>query len=317
MLPWADVFVSGIFNVVSPGAIGNGGSIEVITKNLEIANNATINVSSTGAGNGGNITIAADSLNLNNGSIFAANQPSTNEELRFGGNIQLQVADNLLLRNNSTISAQATNNANGGNLNIDAGFVVGFPSTGTGSDIRANAELGRGGTINIITQGVLGFEENSGTIEIPNNTNDIDASSLVEGLEGVVTINNPDVNPLQGVDRLPTNPISAETIVAEACSPGGGGTSLTYKGKGGIAPEPTAPFAAEALILDDKPITRDSEIDFTSFYYIPADIKPVTTDQGNIYPARGIVKTADGKIILTAYPTDTTTRTPEKELGCS
>ena len=325
-------FASGIFNTVNPGAIGNGGDIEVTTNDLEITNGATINVSSFGEGNGGNITVTADSLNLDSGSIFAAIQPSTNEELS-GGNITLQVENNLILRNNSTISAAATNNANGGNVTIGAGFVVGFPSTGTGSDIRANAELGRGGNINIQTQGVLGFEESQNTANLENNTNDIDASSLVEGLEGVVTINNPDVNPLQGADRLPTNPVSADTIATEACSPGGGGSSLTYKGKGGIPPEPTEPFSADALIPDGKPITGkpitlDKETDFTSLLveeteqnqenlnYIPADIKPIKTDNGDIYPARGIIKTADGKIILTAYPTPntTTTRTPEKKL---
>ena len=41
------------------------------------------------------------------------------------------------------------------------------------------------------------------------------------------------------------------------------------------------------------------------------DIKPIKTSIGDIYPARGIVKTEDGRVILTAYPTDNIdTRTP-------
>ncbi len=87
---------------------------------------------------------------------------------------------------------------------------------------------------------------------------------------------------------------------------------------------------ADALIPDGKPITIDKETDLNSLvveeteteqldpYYIPPHIKPIETDNGYIYPARGIVKTADGQIILTAYPTpNTTTRTPEKKLDCN
>ncbi len=39
---------------------------------------------------------------------------------------------------------------------------------------------------------------------------------------------------------------------------------------------------------------------------------------GNIYPARGIIKTEDGKIILATYPTDNiNTRTPDKSANCT
>ena len=39
---------------------------------------------------------------------------------------------------------------------------------------------------------------------------------------------------------------------------------------------------------------------------------------GDIYPARGIIKTEDGQIILTVYPTDNiNTRTPQISPNCS
>ena len=246
-----------------------------------------------------------------------------------GGNITLQIADNLTLRNNSTISAEATNNANGGNITIGAGFVVGFPSTGTGSDIRANAVAGRGGNINIITNGILGFEESSGTVGDLNNTNDIDASSEFN-VDGDITINSPDSNPLQRTDQLPTNPVSAETIATEACSPTGGGTSLTYKGKGGAPPEPTAPLSADALIPDGKPIKLDEETDLNSLLveeseqkqeapnYVPEYIKPIKTDRGDIYPARGVIIREDGTVTLTTYPTDNkNNRVPQAAVNCN
>ena len=43
-----------------------------------------------------------------------------------------------------------------------------------------------------------------------------------------------------------------------------------------------------------------------------------TTSRGDIYPARGMIKTEDGKIILTRYPTDNIdTRTPHKSANCT
>ncbi len=48
------------------------------------------------------------------------------------------------------------------------------------------------------------------------------------------------------------------------------------------------------------------------------DIKPIKTSIGDIYPARGVIKTEDGKVILTTYPTDNiNTRTPQISANCS
>ena len=318
---------------------GDGGNIIVHTNKLTVKDGATINVSNRqsldlvepGTGQAGNIIINAGSIILDNDAIITAETASGE-----GGNITLQLTEDLILKNNSSITAQASEEANGGNININAGFIVGFPSTGLGSDIRANAVAGRGGDINIITNGILGFEESRGTAGLQNNTNDIDASSEFN-LDGDITISSPDTNPLQRTDRLPTNPVSAETIATEACSPRGGGTSLTYKGKGGAPPEPTAPLSADALIPDGKPIKLDKETDLNSLlveeseqkqedpnyrqedpHYIPADIKPIKTDRGDIYPARGVIKTEDGRIILTTYPTENIyTRTPHKSANCN
>ena len=73
---------------------------------------------------------------------------------------------------------------------------------------------------------------------------------------------------------------------------------------------------ADLLIPDGKPITIDKKTDLNSLlveerkteqpdpHYIPPHIKPIETSRGNFYLARGIVKTEDGRIILTVYPTD-------------
>ena len=315
-----ETFNSRIFTL-SQGT-GDAGNLTIETNQLTLSNGGEINVSSTGTGAAGTLEINAENIDLNQGFLIATTITGA------GGNIELIVSENLTLKDNSLISAASTN-ADGGNIDIDAAFIVGFPSTGLGNDIRANAE-GQGGNISIDAKEVLGFEVSRGTVDRLNNTNDIDASSRATGSDGNVTINSPDANPIQGVNRLATNPVSTDAIASDSCSARQGTASLIIKGKGGIVPEPTRFLTAEVLIPDGKPIKLEKQTDTTSLLwekieqdqeninYIPASFKPIQTDNGDLYPARGIVKTADGKIILTAYPNpDTTTRNLEKSLGCS
>ncbi len=284
-------------------------------------------------GSGGSVSIRADSLTLDDGARI-----SSSTAAGAGGNLTLKIEDNLTLKNDSKISAQATSDADGGNVNIDTQFIIAFPSQppGDGNDILASAKFGMGGNINITAESLFGIEERP--TEPGNGTNDIDASSEF-GLDGDVLISNPDTNIRQIDTEVPKNIVEPETLGINACS-GGGETeasSFTVKGKGGIPPVPTEPFMADALIPDGKPITIDKETELNSllveeseteqvdpYYipvdpnYIPPDIKPIETSMGDIYPARGIIKTEDGEIILTVYPTDNiNTRTPHKSANCT
>ena len=299
--------------------IGDAGNLTIDTNQLTVSNGGEINVNSTGTGDAGQLRIRARNIDLNQGSLIATTKEGA------GGNITLEVTENLTLRNNSTISSEAFNEANGGDITIAADFILGFPSTGLGSDIRTDADAGEGGDININAQGILGFEVSELTTGKLNNINDIDASSKTN-VSGNININAPDANPLQGANRLPTNPVSTDTVASNTCSIRERTASLTIKGKGGISPEPTTFLTADVLIPDGKPIIRETgltslvrkiEGNQENFNHIPSHIKPVPTDNGDLYPARGIVKTADGKIILTAYSNpETTTRNLEKSLGC-
>ena len=88
-------------------------------------------------------------------------------------------------------------------------------------------------------------------------------------------------------------------------------SSFTIKGKGGLPPQHIEPFNSETM-LEEEEITNSN---------IPAnypEIKPIKTSIGDIYPARGIIKTKEGKIILTAYPTNNiNSRTPDIPDNCS
>lgn len=233
------------------------------------------------------------------------------------GEIAIRVGERLELRDGSLISARASGNADGGNISINAadGFVVAFPSTDLGGDIVADAPQGKGGNITIKARGVLGLAENAAFDDAgnraSNGSNDLDATGAVDGIVEIIT---PDVDAFQGAAELPTNPVEPERNVAQACRSNlasGQVSGLTVKGKGGIPPLPTAPLSSDAILVDGRISPTNPQIQ-------SLEIKPIKTSIGDIYPARGIIKTEDGQIILTAYPTDSAAqRTIKGSANCS
>jgi filamentous hemagglutinin family protein len=283
---------------------GNGGDVNITTNQLTIADGGAIEATNfdsleqdtPGIGLPGNIFIEANNLDLsNNGRIEAATQSATGAS----GVIDLQVAENITLQSNSFISAQAFNNANGGNLTIDARFIIAYPSNGTGNDFVATADAGMGGNIDLNVEQIFGLQSANAIDRnnnfINNNTNDIDASSNIEGLEGSVNINTSGVNPVQGATELPTNVVELEQTTQQTCQANRETTAkntLTVRGKGGIPTPPDQP-------LNSQNVTINGETNPTSV--IP---EPIETSQGKIQPARGVKITESGEIILTAYRTN-------------
>jgi filamentous hemagglutinin family protein len=261
----------------------------------EVATGISTDLEEGGEGNSGNIFIQANSLNLNGDSIISAAT-----SFGIGGNIQLQVADGVVLDNNSSISAKAINNANGGNLTIDSNFIVAFPNGN--SDILASAEQGEGGNITIDAESLFGIEERP----LNDSTNDINASSNFD-LDGTVNINTSKIDPLQGTIELPSNVVEATQTAEQTCSAdpdGKANNGLAIAGRGGVTPPPDAPLNSEN-ISNENPAQAS----------IP---EPIETAQGKIQPARGIKFTKDGRIILTAYRTNNAgERIPEIKPNCS
>ncbi|MCC0179793.1 S-layer family protein [Waterburya agarophytonicola K14] len=218
----------------------------------------------------------------------------------------MQISEDITLRNNSFISAQALNDADGGNLSIDSRFIIAFPSSGNGNDIIASAQQGNGGNIDINAESLLGIRE--GRAREGNGTNDLDASSQFN-LDGEVTINTPDVNPVQGATELPTSVVVPEETSQQACEANresAAQNGLNITGKGGVIPEPGLP-------LNSLNVTVNGES--TSAKTIP---EPIETAQGKIQPARGVEITDLGEVILTAYRTDGAgERLPKIKRNCS
>ncbi|NJK51716.1 MAG: hypothetical protein HC936_01125 [Leptolyngbyaceae cyanobacterium SU_3_3] len=114
---------SGLFANAETGATGRGGDINVNARRLSIADQASITVSSL-TGQAGNLNIAVDEILLNRGRLTAESGRGS------GAEINLSQIESLLLRNNSLISAQAFDNATGGNVTVNAknGVVVAVPN---------------------------------------------------------------------------------------------------------------------------------------------------------------------------------------------
>ena len=289
---------SGIFSLVNPTGVGDAAGINIDTNNLSLTDNAGISVSSLGEGNAANLTIVSDSLVLSEGAFLAALTP-----VGTGGSINLQIDDRITLRDNSLISAQAFDIANGGNLTIDTNFLIAFPEGNNA--ILANAEQGAGGSISINAEAIFGFSFGRPNPDNPqDSTNTINASSEFERLTESSNVYLVDFDSSGKI--IPAD--STQTI-AEACSSNRNSEAksvLAIEGRGGVLAEPGLP-------LNSNNIYVNGETNSTST--IP---EPIETAQGKIQPARGIKVTESGEIILTAYRTNNAgERLPENNPSCS
>lgn len=273
---------------------GKAGNLNITTPKLNVRDGAEVTVSAKGTNAAGNLIVTAQEIRLNRGSLTA----ETNAEE--GANIRLQNLDLLLMRNQSLISAQAFNNANGGNIDIDAanGFVVALPNED--NDIIANAFAGRGGNINIVTQGLFGIAASTQLTPFSN----INASSEL-GIQGEVSITEPDVDPSRGLTELPDQVVDASNQINQSCRINPNDAPLgkfVVTGRGNLPPSPlealsSAPKLSPLATLDGKNATNTQQV---------SPIKAIQPTPPPLIEAQGWVKTADGKIVLVAQAPTTT-----------
>lgn len=125
---------------------GNSGNVTTSTKKLTVADGAQVTVKNDGLGKAGALRINAKEISIeNNGGLSAS---TANGD---GGNIFLNVKDQVFLRNSSSITASANKLGNGGNITIDPDLVVLLES----SRISADAQDGLGGSVDLTAQGYL------------------------------------------------------------------------------------------------------------------------------------------------------------------
>ena len=309
------IFIDGTTNFVRSGISSNAlisnsdsGDVNVSTNQLTIDKGGTIEAGNfdssgifePGIGQPGNINIEADSLNLNNGATIEAATQFTQSTEVGSANINLNISEDIILENNSFISARALANATGGNVTINAnnGFVLAFPAQN--NDIIANASEGRGGAIDITTQAIFGLEER------PLNfiTNDINASSQATGLDGSVDINNPAVDPTTGLIDLPASVGDASDQISQNPCQQGIGSQFIVTGKGGLPPNPTETLESDRITVDlVEPLLREGDEE-TKEQAGKLEEDSVT----ETVPAMGWIFNDKGEVTLTAYSNTDTER---------
>lgn len=188
-----DTFFSGI--LAQSLRSGNAGNLQIFTDRLIVKDNAVVTVANEATGSAGNLEISARTLRVENGGeITAASRTTT------GGNIRLEVGD-VVLRNNSVISATAANLGNGGNLDINADTIALLDR----SRITASAFQGQGGNIQINTQGLFRTANSS-----------ISATSQL-GINGVVEIRTPEIDLQNSLTPIAISFTDANSLITNSC----------------------------------------------------------------------------------------------------
>lgn len=244
---------------------GDGGDLTINTSNLNLDQQGTISVGSSGTGNAGNLEVDADSISLDNQSVIAADTQSGG-----GGNIFLN-AGNIFWQGGSFTTATAGGGGNGGNITINADNLVALES----SQIMANAFMGMGGNININTQGLF----ICGSCQIT-------ASSSL-GVDGIVDVETLAPNTLDTLE-VPQQPTQAQEAVAVACpsEKGASSSQLTITGRGGLPNRPQEQLSPQSMI---------------EFEASAAQTKPPATSKQTLPPpARNWYQDAQGNVILTS-----------------
>jgi filamentous hemagglutinin family protein len=273
---------------------GDAGNLNLITPQLTVADGGEINVSATGTGDAGSLNINAGNISLDRGSLTAQTKVGNQ------GNITLNNLDTLLLRNNSQINTNASEQATGGNITIDSTLIGLLDS----SDITANAIEGQGGNIAITTQGI--FQEPDSKITATSN----------RGIDGTITINSPDVDPTSGIIELPGVPVDAAAILAQnLCkfedNKIAKGSSFIITGRGGLTPTAedsldTVDNVVRWINRDEIEVSNNGAVgirqrkqDATATDYPVSSVSPI------VRQSQGWVTAADGSIWLVANSPET------------
>ncbi|MEH1893247.1 MAG: filamentous hemagglutinin N-terminal domain-containing protein [Nostoc sp.] len=239
--------------------IGASGNISVITPRLTLKQGAALNNLTFGVGPSGNIQIDAMAIDI---SGFSPINPG--------------VASNI---NTTTLGT-----GNAGNININAPIIVGLEN----SDIVANAVRGRGGNIQITTQGIFGLKFRDQLT--PDN--DITASSQL-GVNGNVQVNTIGVDPNSGLVQLPANITNPAQQIATGCSTNQG-SRFVATGRGGVPQNPNQQITSDRTWDDVRDL---------SAYRKTGNVTPQTHVSPKVLvEATSCYRNADGKIELIAAP---------------
>jgi filamentous hemagglutinin family protein len=275
--------LSAITAVTEPESPGDGGNLTIQTDRLLLQDSGRISVRARGTGKAGNLDIQAKFFRLDNQAELEGNSA-------FGEGANIIVRSPVLvLSRNSLINTNARGNGSGGNITILSEAVAAAQN----SDITANAVRGRGGNIQIRTQGLFGL------VFRPTLTpqNDITASSQF-GFDGNVTLNTLDFDFTQGLIELPEKLVDTSRQIAQTCSSRAQTNRFVVTGRGGLPPDPAEALNTIPVWVDERSAAGGSEMQQTTHNATPAPI--AAPDAAVLQEASHWVKAPDGSIHLVA-----------------
>ncbi|MEH2408344.1 MAG: S-layer family protein [Nostoc sp.] len=201
-----------------------------------------------------------------------------------------------MLRHESIITTTAGGSGKGGNITINAPIIAGFEN----SDIVANAFQGKGGNIQIMTQGIFGLKFR------PQLTteNDITASSQF-GVNGNVQITRPNVDPNSGLVQLPENITDPSQQIATGCVDSEG-SRFVATGRGGVPQNPLQQVTSDRTWSDIRDISAYRK---TGEVTVQIPAPPET-----LIPATSWHRNAQGKVELVA---DKSSTQVQSSLSCA
>ena len=174
-------FNSAAFSDAQPGAIGNGGSIEIVTRVLEVLNEAQLITSTFGEGNAGNVIIeASDRVTFDDGRAF-----SDVQRRGMGNSGGIEITTRVLeVLDGAQLITSTSGEGNAGNVIIEASDRISMDSGGiqdnaTGIFARVFSRNAVGNSGNIVI--------NTGALFVSNDAQ-ITATTFGQGDSGNMII---------------------------------------------------------------------------------------------------------------------------------
>lgn len=208
---------------------GGGGNIVINAGSIDMKNHGQISVGASGPGAGGDISITAGNMALSAGSVVSADSYGNMVDAGRAGNIDLYVAESLLLSASGLTTGSVR--SSGGSIALNSGYVIltdggsisssVYSGEGGGgnvainsvnllaldaSDITANAYDGRGGKVFLNTEAY---------IHSPDSV--ITANSNRQELQGTVTIQSPAQDISGSLAALSSQYTTGNVMVADRC----------------------------------------------------------------------------------------------------
>ncbi len=283
---------SGLF-ATAIGDVGAGGNLIVTANSVEVNDGGTLSVSNfpsrasspipPGRGAAGNLQVDARRITVRNQGLLSADTAVGDR-----GSITL-TTDLLTLRDRSNITTNATGEATGGNININAanGFVIAVPDEN--SDITANAVFGDGGRVDITAQQVIGLQPR----EAVTSESDITASSDF-GVAGETQLET--LDPILRDQAAQTPQSTQVPALAQGCDASSSGSRFIQSGRGGLG---TSPYG----VLNNRQSLVDVSI--PTALAAPENTANVPSSQASpVVEAQGWARDEQGSIMLVAASSD-------------